>query len=79
MLKLFVIFLVFLSQSEALKIVKSEAQTTELRIASGYNFKNGENKDFCYLTANFIEKQKTCGCYIRTYEQVITSARCVYE
>lgn len=49
------------------------------RIALGDDGKKGENLDFCYITVNFYEKQKTCGCIIATEKWVVTTARCVYE
>lgn len=71
------IFLVLFASSQASSEIGN--QTKFPRIASGFDLKKGENSDFCYLTANFIEKQKTCGCFLRGNNQVVTSARCVYE
>lgn len=82
MLKLFVIFCVLFVQLISSKSVEDEIfqnHTQFSKIASGYDFIKGENSDFCYLTANFIEKQKTCGCFVDGGNAIATSARCVYE
>lgn len=56
-----------------------DSEENSLRIASGADGKKTENLDFCWMTVNFYEKQKTCGCTILAASYIVTTARCVYE
>lgn len=78
-MKSFWIFFVLVASTQANHISEKLNDANYLRIASpGLNAKD-ETFYMCYLSVNFIEKQKTCGCVVHSHKFVMTSARCVYE
>lgn len=85
-MKCIVILLVFFSAANHITSAEpifsedyNDDQENLLKIESGADGKKTENTDFCWITAYFLEKQKSCGCIILAPNYVATTARCVYE